>query len=63
MERLRSHHTSTVAAVSEALEAGALRVGEEHGLPLSRFRLEETAAAHDAVEQGTIGKVLIDVAS
>jgi len=52
-----------VAAVSEALEAGALRVGEEHGLPLSRFRLEETAAAHDAVEQGTIGKVLIDVAS
>ncbi|MDQ0801191.1 NADPH:quinone reductase [Arthrobacter sp. SLBN-112] len=52
-----------VAAVSEALEAGALRVGEEHGLPLSRFRLEETAAAHDAVEQGIIGKVLIDVAS
>src|SRR6478609_328687 len=37
-----------VAAVSEALEAGALRVGEEHGLPLSRVRLEETATAHDA---------------
>lgn len=51
-----------VAAVSDALAAGALRVGEEHGLPLSRFPLEETAAAHDAVEQGTIGKVLIDVA-
>ena len=51
-----------VAAVSDALAAGALRVGEEHGLPLSRFPLEETAAAHDAVEQGTIGKVVIDVA-
>jgi NADPH:quinone reductase len=51
-----------VAAVSEALKAGALRVGEEHGLPLTRFPLEATAAAHDAVEQGTIGKVLIDVA-
>lgn len=50
-----------VAAVSEALEAGALRVGEDHGLPLSRFPLEETAAAHDAVEQGVIGKVLVDV--
>ena len=51
-----------VAAVSEALKDGALRVGEEHGLPLSRFPLEATAAAHDAVEQGMIGKVLIDVA-
>ena len=31
---------------------GALEVGEEHGLPLTRFPLEETAAAHDAVERG-----------
>lgn len=51
-----------VAAVGGALAAGALQVGEEHGLPLTRFSLEETAAAHDAVEQGTVGKVLIDVA-
>jgi NADPH:quinone reductase len=51
-----------VAAISEALKAGALRVGEEHGLPLIRFPLEATAAAHDAVQQGSIGKVLIDVA-
>lgn len=51
-----------VAAVTEALKAGALRVGEKHGLPLTRFPLEATAAAHDAVEQGTIGKALIDVA-
>lgn len=51
-----------VAAVAEALAGGALRVGEEHGLPLTRFPLEQTSAAHDAVEQETIGKVLIDVA-
>ena len=51
-----------VTAVSQALKDGALRVGEEYGLPLTRFPLEATAAAHDAVEQGTIGKVLIDVA-
>lgn len=50
------------AAVSEALKAGALRVGEEHGLPLTRFPLQATAAAHVAAERGTIGKVLIDVA-
>jgi NADPH2:quinone reductase len=29
--------------------------------PLHRFPLEETAAAHDAVENGAVGKVLIDV--
>jgi NADPH2:quinone reductase len=51
-----------VAAVGEALAAGALQVGEEHGLPLTRFSLDDTAAAHDAVERGTVGKVLIDVA-
>lgn len=52
---------AAVAGVSAALAAGALRVGEEHGLPLTRFPLEETARAHDTVQQGTIGKVLIDV--
>jgi NADPH2:quinone reductase len=50
-----------VAAVGAALADGALRVGEEHGLPLTRFRLAEAAAAHDAVEAGTVGKVLIDI--
>ena len=54
---------AAVAAVAEALKAGALRVGDEHGLPLTRFRLEETAAAHDAVEQGFVGKVLVDVSA
>jgi NADPH2:quinone reductase len=53
---------AAVAAVVDALKAGALRAGHEYGLPLTRFRLEETAAAHDAVEQGAVGKVLIDVA-
>ncbi|HEY1155940.1 MAG TPA: zinc-binding dehydrogenase, partial [Arthrobacter sp.] len=58
-DRQKEH---AVAAVAEALAAGALRVGDDHGLPLTRFTLEQTAAAHDAVEQGAIGKVLIDVA-
>ena len=50
------------AAINAAVAAGALRVGEEAGLPLHHFPLAQTAAAHDAVEQGTIGKVLLDVA-
>ena len=52
---------NAIAAVSAALADGALRVGDEHGLPLTRFSLAETGAAHDAVEGGTVGKVLIDV--
>ena len=48
--------------IATAVAEGALEVGEEHGLPLVRFPLEETAAAHDAVENGAVGKVLIDVA-
>lgn len=47
--------------VSNAAEAGALNVGEDAGLPLQRFPLAETAAAHDAVENGFVGKVLIDI--
>ena len=49
--------------ITRALEDGALPVGEEAGLPLTRFPLDRTAEAHDAVEAGTIGKVLIDVAA
>jgi NADPH:quinone reductase len=48
--------------VTAAVADGALGVGEEYGLPLLRFSLEQTAAAHDAVENGAVGKVLIDVA-
>lgn len=49
--------------VTAALRAGVLPVGEDAGLPLVRFALEDTAAAHDAVEGDAVGKVLIDVAS
>ncbi|WAB84715.1 NADPH:quinone reductase [Microcella daejeonensis] len=48
--------------ITAALEAGALPVGAEAGLPLTWFPLEETASAHDAVEAGITGKVLIRVA-
>ena len=50
-----------VVDVSAAVADGALRVGPEHGLPLHRYPLAETAAAHAAVEGGAVGKVLIDV--
>lgn len=53
---------AAVRDVAAAVAAGALRVGEEAGLPLHRFPLEETAAAHAAVEGGAVGKVLIEVA-
>jgi len=47
--------------VSAAVSAGALRVGADAGLPVHRFHLDETAAAHAAVEDGIVGKVLIDI--
>jgi len=47
--------------VSAAAAAGALEVGAATGLPLHRFALDQTAAAHDAVEAAIVGKVLIDV--
>ncbi|MFI7601029.1 NADPH:quinone reductase [Actinoplanes sp. NPDC049681] len=51
-----------VADITEAAAAGALTVGEEAGLPLSRFPLQRTGDAHDAVQSGTVGKVLVDIA-
>lgn len=47
--------------VTAAVAAGALRVGPEGGVPLHHYPLEETATAHDAVEAGAVGKVLIDL--
>ena len=47
--------------ITAALRDGVLPVGEGAGLPLTWFPLEETAAAHDAVENGATGKVLIRV--
>lgn len=54
--------TAAAEDVTRAVEDGALPVGESAGLPLTRFPLERAAEAHDAVEAGTVGKVLIDVA-
>ena len=51
------------ADINQAIADGAFRVGEEAGLPLHRYPLEETAAAHAAVESGAVGKVLINVAA
>jgi NADPH2:quinone reductase len=42
--------------ITKALEDGAITEPRFH-----RFSLDETAKAHDAVEQGAVGKVLIDV--
>ncbi|MCZ4121705.1 NADPH:quinone reductase [Streptomyces sp. H39-S7] len=52
---------NAVADVSAAVADGALRVGEDAGLPLHRFPLEKTGDAHAAVEDNAVGKVLIDV--
>jgi NADPH2:quinone reductase len=54
--------TAAAADINQAIEDGALQVGEHAGLPLHHFALEDTAAAHSAVEDGTAGKVLITVA-
>ncbi len=50
-----------VTDVAAAVDAGALRVGQEAGLALHRFPLERTADAHTALERGVVGKVLIDI--
>lgn len=47
--------------VAAAVRDGAMGVGEDNGLPLHFFPLEDAAAAHDAVEAGVTGKVLIQV--
>jgi NADPH2:quinone reductase len=48
---------AAAADITRALEERALTT-----LPLHRFALADTAAAHDAVEAGAVGKVVIDVA-
>lgn len=47
--------------VNAAIAAGALRIGDDAGLPLHDFALERTTDAHRAVEDGATGKVLIAV--
>jgi NADPH2:quinone reductase len=47
---------AAVADISQALSDGALTA-----LPPHRFTLQQIAAAHDAVQQGAIGKVLVEI--
>ncbi|MGC5017067.1 NADPH:quinone reductase [Micromonospora sp. DT47] len=48
-----------VTDVAAAVAQGAVRVGEEAGLPLHYYPLADTARAHQAVEDSVVGKVLI----
>jgi len=41
--------------------AGAVAAGELPALPFTRFALTDVGAAHDAVQGGALGKVLIDL--
>jgi NADPH2:quinone reductase len=52
---------AAVEDITLALADGALPVGEDAGLPLQRFPLANTAGAHQALQDGAVGKVLIDV--
>jgi NADPH2:quinone reductase len=53
----RSSLNRYAADINRAIGDGALSE-----LPAHRFSLDEVAAAHEAVEQGAVGKVLIDLA-
>ncbi len=58
----RQAKDQALRSVQTALAAGALRVGETAGLPLLHFPLDNIGNAHRAVEEGSVGKVLVDVA-
>ena len=53
---------AAIEDINAAVADGAVRIGPAGGLPVHRFPLAEAAKAHAAVERGTTGKVLIDVA-
>ncbi|MFI6331724.1 NADPH:quinone reductase [Micromonospora chersina] len=48
-----------VTDIAAAVAQGAVRVGEEAGLPLHHHTLDAARAAHEAVENSVVGKVLI----
>jgi NADPH2:quinone reductase len=52
---------NAVAAVAEAVNSGAFRVGVLAGLPILRFPFERIADAHEAVERHAVGKVVVEV--
>ena len=47
--------------VAAAVQSGAVRAGDDAGLPLHHYPLEDTPDAHAAVENGAVGKVIVDV--
>jgi NADPH:quinone reductase len=47
---------AAIERTSDAVAAGALTT-----LPIHRFTLDQIAEAHDAVEQGAVGKVVLDL--
>lgn len=49
--------------INAAIAAGAVPVGEAAGLPLHHFTLDQTVQAHQSVESGATGKVLINLTS
>jgi NADPH:quinone reductase len=54
---------NAAADLNHAIADGAFRIGDQAGLPVHRFGLADTAAAHDAVTGGAVGKVLVTVAA
>jgi NADPH2:quinone reductase len=52
---------NAIEDVTAAVVDGAASVGTDVGMPLHHFPLERAADAHAAVENGAVGKVLIDV--
>lgn len=56
-------YTTPPGALREAVDdiTAALREGALRPLPSPRFPLAEIAAAHEAVEQGAVGKVVVDL--
>ena len=52
---------AAIEDVNAAVADGAMRVGPDAGLPLHRFPLDATAEAQVAVQEGAVGKVLVDI--
>jgi NADPH2:quinone reductase len=49
------------ATITDALRDGALRAGADAGLPVHHFGFGDVAGAHAAVQDGIVGKVVVDV--